>query len=263
VGGVDSRTLLATPVKVGAAGMPGVIGSKPAHLLEDDEETRPVKAESMTIDIGAGKKDAALSKARPGDWAVFATRFQTYRGLLRGKALDDRLGVVTLIELVLDPPPGVELFAAFTVQEEIGLRGAKVAAHAIDPQVAFILDATPAHDMPGWDGAENTVYNTKLGAGPAVYLSDRGTIYDARLIRLLTETATAKGIPHQMRQPGAGGTDAGAIHLARSGVPCAALSVPCRSIHTPNSVARQDDWFGQIDLMRAALTRLGQTGWRR
>ena len=145
----------------------------------------------------------------------------------------------------------------------MGLRGAKVAAYALDPQIAFVLDATPANDAPMWDETENAAYNTKLGAGPAVYLADRGTLYSQRLIRLLSETAEAKGIPYQYRQPGSGGTDAGAIHLARKGIPCAALSVPCRSIHTPNSVARLEDWRNQTALIRAALERIGRGALKR
>jgi tetrahedral aminopeptidase len=259
VGGVDTRALLATPVRVGKNHIHGVIGAKPAHLTEREEVERPVKKEAMAIDIGAKDKQEALERATPGDRAVFDTAFLSARGVMRGKALDNRLGVAALIELVLDPPPGIELTAAFTVQEEIGLRGAKTAAHALDPKIAIVMDATPAMDMPMWDGSENTTYNTKLGGGPAIYLADRGTLYDRKLIDLLTETATIKSIPYQYRQPGGGGTDAGVIHLAREGIPCAAVSVPCRSLHTPCSTARLDDWLAYIALLRATLIRLAKS----
>jgi putative aminopeptidase FrvX len=146
---------------------------------------------------------------------------------------------------------------AFTVQEEIGLRGAKVAAHALDPKMAVVLDATPAMDMPMWDGSDNAVYNSRLGAGPAIYLADRGTLYDRRMIELLSETARANAIPFQYRQPGGGGTDAGSIHLAREGIPCAAISVPGRSLHAPCSTIRLADWTATIHLIRAGLTRWG------
>jgi tetrahedral aminopeptidase len=258
VGGVNTAALLATQVHVGKNRVPGVIGSKPVHLAEKDEADRPVKPDAMTIDIGAKDKASALEKVKIGDRVMFATTFHSARGVLRGKALDNRIGVATLIELALDPPPGIELVIAFTVQEEIGLRGAKVAAHALAPKMAIILDTTPALDMPMWDASENAVYNSRLGAGPAIYLADRGTLYDSHLINTLADVARAKSIPFQFRQPGGGGTDAGSIHLAREGIPCAAVSVPCRSLHAPCSTARLEDWLGYISLIRAGLTRLGQ-----
>jgi putative aminopeptidase FrvX len=260
VGGVDVRALPAQAVTIGRERIPGVIGVKPIHLTEKDEIDHPLKVDGMTIDIGAKDKDGAMARLKPGDRAVFATAFRNERGILRGKALDDRLGVAALIELASDPPPGLELWAAFTVQEEIGLRGATVAAHAIDPDLAIVLDATPAHDMPAWDGGENAIYNTKLGCGPAIYLTDRGTISDARLVRLLAGAAEKEDIPYQFRQPGSGGTDAGAIHLARQGVPAVSISVPCRNVHTPVSTARLDDWRGLTALVWAAIRQLGRTG---
>ena len=108
---------------------------------------------------------------------------------LRGKALDNRLGVATLIELVKHAPPNIDLQAAFTVQEEISLRGARVAAYAFNPDLAIVLDSTPAYDLPAWDSDENDRYNTRLGAGPAIYVADSGTLSDPRLIRYLVETS--------------------------------------------------------------------------
>jgi tetrahedral aminopeptidase len=257
VGGVDERTLLAVPVRAGKSALPGVIGAQPVHLVEKAEAEHPVKKESMAIDIGAQDKAAALASVKPGERAVFAAAFSAERGVLRGKALDNRLGVATLIELALDPPTGIELTAAFTVQEEIGLRGAKTAAFALKPEIAIVLDATPAMDMPMWDGSESAAYNSKLGAGPAIYLADRGTLYDRRLIDLLAGVAQANAIPYQFRQPGGGGTDAGAIHLSRAGIPSAAISVPCRSLHAPCSTARWEDWTASIQLIRTALPKMG------
>ncbi len=259
-GGVNEQALPAKPVWVGRDRVPGVIGVKPVHLTEKDERDHPIKKDSLTIDIGAKDKEGAAATLKPGNRAVFATPFRAERGVIHGKALDDRLGVAALIELAADPPPGVELVAAFTTQEEIGLRGARVAAHALDPKLAIVLDATPALDMPMWDGSENTAYNTKLGGGPAVYVFDRRTISDARLVRLLREAADKRGIPYQIRQPGSGGTDAGAIHLARAGIPSVSVSVPCRSLHGPVSTARVSDWRALIALVRGALEDLGRRG---
>lgn len=256
VGGVDERTLVAKPVLVGHARVPGVIGGAPPHLIDWEDEPSPYKIPALAIDIGARTKEEALERVHPGDAAVFATRFERLGNVLRGKALDDRVGVATLIELVLDPPPGIELLAAFTTQEEVGLRGAAVAAHALDPQAAIVLDCTPANDLPLWDGSENTTYNTRLGFGPAIYVGDRGTLPNPRLIEHLARTAEAAGLPYQYRQPGGGSTDAAAIHLARKGIPSISLSVPGRYLHTPLSMIFFDDWRASVSLVRAALARL-------
>jgi endoglucanase len=260
VGGVNAQTLPGKAVWIGRNRIPGVIGTKPIHLVEKEETEHPIKPDSMTIDIGAKDKDGACAVLKSGERASFATPFRFERGVIYGKALDDRLGVAALIELAIDPPPGVELLAAFTTQEEIGLRGAQVAAHALNPDLAIVLDATPANDMPMWDGSENIAYNTKLGGGPAIYIADRGTISDARLVRLLESAAEKRGIKFQIRQPGAGATDAGAIHLSRAGVPSVSVSTPCRGPHTPISTARFEDWRGMLTLLRAALDDLGKHG---
>jgi putative aminopeptidase FrvX len=260
VGGVNEQTLPGKAVWVGKHRVPGVIGGKPVHLTEKEEREHPIKKDSLTIDIGAKDKDGAASAVNAGDRAVFATPFRAERGVLFGKALDNRLGVAALVELAADPPPGVELLPVFTTQEEIGLRGAQVAAYALRPDAAIVLDATPANDMPMWDGGENVSYNTKLGGGPAIYVADHRTISDPRLVRLFTEAADKRGIPHQFRQPGGGGTDAGAIHAARGGIPSVSVSVPCRSLHSPASTARLADWRALLALVRAALEDLGRHG---
>jgi len=158
--------------------------------------------------------------------------------------------------LVKNAPANIDFLAAFTVQEELGLRGAKVAAFAFNPDLAFVVDATPANDLPGWDGEENTCFNTKLGLGPAIYIADGYTISDPRLVRHLHETAQVEGIPVQFRQPSGGGTDAGAIHKARAGIPSVSVSVPHRYSHTAASIARIDDWKNTLALLHAALRHL-------
>jgi len=142
------------------------------------------------------------------------------------------------------------------VQEEVGLRGAKVAAYAFDPDLAIAVDSTPANDLPAWDGEENTAYNTKLGLGPAIYVADGGTLSDPRLIRHLTATAEAEVIPYQLRQPGGGGTDAGAIHKQRAGIPSVSVSVPGRYAHSAASIARIEDWKNTLALLHAALSQM-------
>jgi len=254
VGSPEERVLPGKPVLVGAQRLPGVIGAMPIHLLPADRRKTLLKASQMRIDIGADSEAAARRLVKLGDRAGFATEFAVLGPSIAGKALDDRLGCATLVELLRGRPYSFDLHAAFTVQEEVGMRGARVAAFAVDPQAAFILDCTPAYDLPHSDEErENTQYNSRLGLGPAIYVADRATISDQRLIAHLQRTADQAGLPYQWRQPGGGGTDAGAIHLAREGIPSVSVSVPGRYLHTPVSLARADDWRHTLQLMRAAF----------
>ena len=252
IGGVDVRQLPGKPVLVGKDHVPGVIGAKPIHHTTRDERESKIPLDSLKVDLGP----SGSSKAKVGDRGTFATTFQQIGPSLRGKALDDRLGVATLIEIVKHAPANIELCAAFTVQEEVGLRGAKIAAYALDPDLAIAIDSTPANDLPVWDDSENAVYNTRLGFGPAIYLADAGTLADPRLLRHLTATGDALGIPYQFRQPGGGGTNAGAIHKQRAGIPSVSISVPGRYAHTAALVARLSDWQATLALVYQALVRL-------
>jgi endoglucanase len=252
VGGIDPRQLAGKPVWVGAAKTPGVIGAKPIHLTNADERKKTIPIKSLRIDVGPENKNIV----KVGDRASFATIYKRIGPSIRAKALDDRLGVATLIELVKHAPQNIDLLAAFTVQEEVGLRGARVAAYSLDPDLAFALDSTPAYDLPNQADEENVQYNTRLDAGPAIYVADRGTLSDPRLIRHLVSTAETEKIPYQFRQPGGGGTDAAAIHRQRSGIPSVSVSVPGRYAHTAAGIVRISDWKNTLALMYAALVRI-------
>lgn len=251
VGGMDVRALVGKAVWIGREHLPGVIGAKPIHMAEKDELKRVIALDALRIDTGLGNK-----KLKIGDRAVFATNFARHGPSLHAKALDNRLGVATLVELVKHAPANIDLLAAFTVQEEIGGRGARVGAFALDPHLAIAIDSTPAYDLPPAEERENLRYNTRLGGGPAIYVADAGTLSDPRLIRHLVTTAEALSIPYQMRQPGGGGTDAGAIHQQRAGIPSVSVSVPGRYAHTAVSIARISDWQDTLSLLYAALERL-------
>ena len=251
VGSMDVRQLPGKTVIVGKEHLPGVIGARPIHLVKEDELKNKIPLENLRIDLGPGG-----AKVKPGDRATFATRFQRTGPSVIARALDNRLGVATLIELVKHAPPNIDLLAAFTVQEEVGLRGAKVAAYTFDPDLAIAVDSTPANDLPAWDGTENVSYNTKLGLGPAIYVADGGTLSDPRLIRHLVATAKANAIPYQLRQPGSGGTDAGTIHKQRAGIPSVSVSIPGRYAHTAAGLARLDDWKNTLALLYAAISTL-------
>ena len=253
VGGIDERQLPGKAVLVGRDHLPGVIGAKPIHMTTAKERKNSIEVSSLRIDLGPEIGD----KVKPGDRASFATRFQIMGPSIRAKALDNRFGVAILIELLKHAPDNIDLLAAFTVQEEVGLRGARVAAYAFDPDMAIAVDSTPAYDLPHWDDEdENVQYNTRLDAGPAIYVIDHATIPDRRLVNWLQETAESARIPYQYRQPGGGGTDAGAIHKTRSGIPSVSVSVPSRYAHTAASIARLDDWANTLRLLYIALTRI-------
>ncbi len=251
IGGIDPRQLAGKPLWVGKENVPGVIGVAPIHLIETSERGGKIPVKALRIDVGPGKPNV-----RVGNRATFATKFLRMGQSIRAKALDDRLGVAILIELLKNSPSNIDLLAAFTVQEEVGLRGAKVAAHALDPDLALAIDSTPAYDLPAHDGRENIRYNTKLGAGPAIYTVDGATLSDPRLIRWLSKTGDAKKIPYQYRQPGGGGTDAGAIHKSRAGIPSVSVSVPGRYAHTAMGLCRTKDWENTLNLLHAALSNV-------
>lgn len=250
VGGMDARHLAGKQVIVGKDRTPGVIGAKPIHLTTSGERQRTIEVENMRIDLGPE------GKAKAGDRATFATKFKRVGPSILAKAIDNRIGVAILIELLKHAPSQIELCLAFSVQEEIGLRGAKVAGYYFEPDLAIAVDSTPARDLPDFDGRENYTYNTKLGLGPAIYMANSSTIDDPRLVKFLAETAEKHHIPYQFRQPGGGGTDAGAIQRSRAGVPVVSVSVPHRYTHSPISVSRVEDWKNTLNLLYAALNEM-------
>jgi endoglucanase len=256
VGGIDDRILLSKVVLIGKDRLAGVIGVKPTHLLKEKERKQVVKVDQMAIDIGTKGKEEAEKAAKIGDYAFFATEFcqLTEDGLrtVKGKAFDDRAGCAVLIEVLKGRYP-FDLYPVFTVQEEVGLRGTRVAAYAIEPDVAFVLEGTICDDMPK---KKDVSPSTELGAGPAITIMDRSFIADRGLVKLLVETAEELDIPYQFKQPGVGGTDAGAIHLAKEGVPSATVSVPCRYIHSPACLLSLEDLENTVRLMKAALSKL-------
>lgn len=249
IGGIDTRNLVGKQVVIGREHKPGVIGAKPIHQTTPDERKKPVPEDVLRIDLGPE------SKIKVGERGTFAPNFQRVGPSLMSKSLDNRLGVATLIELLKHAYSNIDLCAAFTVQEEIGLRGAKVAAQYFKPDLAIVVDATPANDLPMQFEGENIFYNTKLGLGPAIYVSNSSTIDDPRLVHFLQTIAEKAKIPYQIRQPGGGGTDAGSIQRAGVGVPVVSVSVPHRYTHSAMSVARIDDWKNTLALLHAALAQ--------
>ena len=250
VGGIDPRNLAGKQVLVGKKKLPGVIGLGPVHLISASDRKGAVSLNSLRVDVGPSN----AGKVTIGDRAAFVTKFMRTGPSLRGKALDDRVGVASLITLLKNAPDKIDLLAAFTVQEEVGLRGSKVAAHTLDPDMGIALDCTPSLNMPTWDGSENTQYRSQFDKGPAIYVGDGSTLADPRLVGLLRSAGDKFDIPYQLRQPGSGGTDAGAIHLSRAGIPAVSVSVPGRYLHSPVSLIRLKDWQNSVALVHAALS---------
>jgi endoglucanase len=256
VGGIDDRILLSKQVLIGETGVPGVIGYRPIHLLSSTERQSAPDMSKAAIDIGASSKAAAEKLVKLGDAITFRTTFEAMEaGALRcvkGKALDDRAGCAVLVE-ALRHDYAVDLYAVFTAQEEVGLRGARVAAQAVGPDLAFVLEGTICDDLPK---KEDLSHVTELGKGPAITFMDHSFIADRRLVDLLVRTAEAEGLPYQYKKATSGGTDAGTIHLAREGVPAVTIAVPCRNIHAPTSILSLNDLEHTTRLLVAALQRL-------
>ncbi len=258
VGGVDPRVVVAKRVVVGQERLPGVIGLKPIHLQERNESKQVVPFDKLVIDVGVGSKDELEGKVQVGDYAAFDMKFRELDaspdGLrtVMGKALDDRAGCALLVEL-LKGDYAFDLYAAFTVQEEVGLRGARVAAYALKPQLAFVLETTICDDLPKDKDLPDV---TRLGAGPAITIMDRSVVADKRLVNLLVDTATQAGIPYQFKGPGMGATDAGTIHLTQEGIPSAVVSTPCRNLHSMANLLSLSDWDKTLQLMQATLQRV-------
>jgi len=247
IGGIDDRVLLSKKVYIGENKTPGVIGLKPVHL---GGGRGVVASDDMFIDIGASAKDDKLAKV--GDTAVFATKFVQSGDILRGKAFDDRAGCAVLIELLKNTYP-FTIVGVFTVQEELGLRGATIAAYNVNPDYAFTLEGTTAGDTPM---KRDVSPSTNMGAGPAITVMDRSFISDRRLVKLLEDTAKREDIPYQFKRTITGGTDSGAIHLSRGGVPSVTVSVPVRYIHSPVGLMNINDLNNTISLVSKALQRI-------
>ena len=235
VGGIDQRVLCGKQVVVN--GHFGVIGGKPVHLMKGDEREKAVPVDELSIDIGAENREDAERAVSLGDVASFVSGFDDTGSMLRGKALDDRVGCALLVELLRRDLP-YDMTVAFCVQEEVGLRGARCAAYSVEPQAAIVVETTTAADVAGVDEGKEVCH---LGAGPVVSFMDRSTIYDKEYYRLAFSLAKEAGIACQTKHAVAGGNDAGAIHVSRGGVRTIAVSLPCRYLHAPWGMIAKSD----------------------
>ena len=252
VGGVDPRVVIGRPVRFGD--VPGVIGIKAVHLTTAAERRTMPKTKNLYIDIGATSRAAAEKLVSLGDYGVFDSAVVEFGdGLIKAKAIDDRVGCAALLRLLEDEPP-VDTWFCFTVQEETGLRGAASMAFALDPGFAMVLEGTTAADLAEVEGADAVC---RVRGRVVLPFMDGATIYDAALFELLRDACIRRGIPWQTKTRVAGGTDAGRIHRSRAGVRVCAAAAPVRYIHSPSSVAAKADCEAVLAAARAFLEELG------
>ncbi len=260
LGGWDARQFPGSRVTLkGKAGyLHGAIGFKPPHITKPEERSKALPPEDLAIDIGvSSRSEAADLGVVPGTPGVLeGPLVELPGGRLLGKAFDDRAGCTAALA-VLDRLKGEELpytlAVNFATSEELGLRGAKVSAYRIAPKIALVLETTTAGDFPGVPAHQSPC---EMGKGVAITVADRTMITSPRMLRFLTEVAQGKNIPYQMKQPLFGGTNAGEIHLSRSGVLTGVLANPARYIHGPSSLLDFADFESQIELAVAALEAL-------
>lgn len=243
VGGINTEVLTSRRVRIGK--VVGVIGSKPIHLAKGDAAKKLPDADSLYIDIGAASKQEALALVKLGDRAVIESKWVETEEKIKMKALDDRIGCAILVTLLREESE-YDFYASFSVQEEVGTRGAAVAAFTIEPEYALVLEGTTAADIAGVEEARRVCIE---GKGAAVSFMDRATVYD----RGLYDAAINSGVLCQPKMAVAGGNNSGAIHLSRGGVKTLAISVPCRYIHSASSVADKRDIDSALKLTKYML----------
>ena len=236
VGGIDAAVVLGRRVDIN--GIKGVVGAKAVHLLSDDEKKNEPAFDKLAIDIGAADKAEAEKAVSLGDCAYFASDYCEFGdGFIKSKALDDRIGCMLMIELI-NSDLEYDTYFCFNVQEEVGLRGSGCSAYAVKPDVAVILESTTAADIDGVMGGDKCCV---LGKGPVVSFMDGRTIYDKQIFDLAFEVAKENNIKIQTKTKIAGGNDAGAIQKSGAGCRVAAVSLPCRYIHSGSSVVKIGD----------------------
>jgi len=255
---VNQRVLLHT--KKGTVA--GVIGSKPVHVMEEEEKKKTIETKDMFIDVGASSRDDAVAMGiEPGVPASLDRKLaELANDNVTGKAFDDRAGgavLITALQRIAGMSLEPTVMAVFTVQEEVGLKGAKTSAFGLNPDVAVAIDTCIPGDHPGIKKTDSPV---QVGQGPAITVMDaggRGVITHPKVLEWLRETAKAKGIPYQMEVTERGTTDATAISLTREGIPSGVISVASRYIHTPVEVLSLKDLAKTADLVVEAIKSVG------
>jgi len=250
LGGFDPRVLKAQRVRIHAedGSLPGVIGSPPPHTMDDEELEKKPKTEDVRIDLGLDG-EAVSDLVSPGDLVTMEQGTEIVGETVTGKALDDRVSVLAMIEAARRVgDPDVTVHFAATVQEEVGLRGARALGVDLDSDLAIALDVTVANDVPGFDEGKHV---TELGEGAAIKLKDSSVITNPKVNRRLREVAEREGIAHQFEILPAGGTDTAGFQTTGGATPVGAISTPTRYLHTVTEMAHLSDIEAVIDLLSA------------
>lgn len=255
VGGIDTRVILSKKVLIGKNNVKGVIGMKAIHLQKRAERESVPEIRDLYIDIGAKDKEDAVKYVNLGDYISFETESELLGdSTLKAKAIDDRAGCGILMELIKKTVK-YDTYFCFTTQEEVGLRGARVCAHRLNPDIALVIESTTANDVYGFEDHE---FVTSLGGGVSVTFMDRATIVNNDFRKWLYDLAKENYIPVQYKRATAGGNDAGRIHLAKGGIKTASLSVPTRYLHSPCGLSSINDIKATKDLAELFLERIDE-----
>lgn len=257
IGGIDARILVSKQVKIGENKVNGVIGAKAVHMQKPNERKEALSIDDLYIDIGCKNREEVEKIIHIGDYIGFCSDYVEFgKNRVKAKALDDRVGCALLIELLKSDVP-INITGVFTVQEEVGLRGAEVAANQVESDLAIILEGTTCSDI---IKVEPHLQVTELEKGPAISIMDRTSIYNRKFVDMLVETAKESEIPWQYRRSTFGGNDAGKFHTAKAGMPCVSIAVPCRYIHSPISVMSKDDYNNCKKLLFKFIDKIRERG---
>ena len=260
LGGFDPKTLTAQRVIVhGKKDLIGVMGSKPIHVMSPEERTKLPKTTDFFIDLGMSREEVEKFIS-VGDPVTRDRELIEMGDCVNCKSIDNRVAVFILIETLKQlENPAYDVYATFTVQEEVGLRGASVAAHQINPDFGIALDTTIAFDVPGASPHEKV---TKLGRGAAIKIMDASTICDYRMVEFMKQTAAKEAISWQPEILTAGGTDtAGVQRMGKQGAIAGAISIPTRHLHQVIEMAHKQDIADSIALLKACLEQIDEFDW--
>jgi len=237
-GSIDVRVMQGKAVLIGKEKVQGIIGCKAIHIVKEKDREKPMEVVDMYIDIGVKSKEEAQKLVSLGDAGAFDEDIREFGdGYLKAKAIDDRFGCAIMLDLIESDLP-VDCTFAFTVQEEVGLRGAQVAAFATQPDIALIIEGTTAADLPSVSESKKVC---KVGAGPVMPFMDNGSIYNKELRAELAKLADENGLAWQTKTFVAGGTDGAAFQRSRGGVKVAGIAAPIRNLHSPACVGKISD----------------------
>lgn len=255
IGGIDDRVILAQKVIVHTdkGPLPGVIGSKPVHIQKEEEKKKVIDSDKLFIDVGGrDKEDVEKMGVQVGDVVSFDTKFaQIGNGVVLGKAFDDRVGCTVMVETFRKLENiDCNVYAVGTIQEEVGLRGATIAAFQVEPDVGIALDSTISGDIPGIGEGEAPA---KMGEGPVLTVADAGLITHPKVLRLLIDSAKEDKTPFQLETGIKGATDAARIALSKEGVPSGVISVAARYIHSPSGFIDVGDIEKAVSLTVATI----------